>query len=62
MVEIILFLFIQAFAKEGAHVMATDINGEKLKELDSYPSKFTVLSVYYYCHLVANFHHFESIV
>ncbi|KAJ8335839.1 hypothetical protein SKAU_G00391810 [Synaphobranchus kaupii] len=27
-----------AFAKEGAQVMATDINGEKLKELDSYPN------------------------
>ncbi|XP_061101725.1 dehydrogenase/reductase SDR family member 6 [Conger conger] len=27
-----------AFAKEGAHVTATDINSEKLKELDSYPS------------------------
>lgn len=28
---------IQAFAKEGAQVTATDINGEKLKELDSIP-------------------------
>ncbi|KAJ8281042.1 hypothetical protein GJAV_G00062760 [Gymnothorax javanicus] len=26
-----------AFAKEGAQVVATDINGEKLKELNSYP-------------------------
>lgn len=25
---------LQAFAKEGAQVTATDINGEKLKELD----------------------------
>lgn len=28
---------IQAFAKEGAQVTATDINGEKLKELDGIP-------------------------
>lgn len=27
----------QAFAKEGAQVTATDINGEKLKELDGVP-------------------------
>jgi hypothetical protein len=26
---------LQAFAKEGAKVTATDINGEKLRELDS---------------------------
>ena len=26
----------EAFAKEGARVIATDINGEKLKELSSY--------------------------
>lgn len=27
--------YLQAFAKEGAKVTATDINGEKLQELDS---------------------------
>ncbi|PIO25634.1 hypothetical protein AB205_0111120 [Aquarana catesbeiana] len=29
-----------AFAKEGAKVIATDINGEKLKELESYKGYF----------------------
>lgn len=29
----------QAFAKEGAQVTATDINGEKLKELDGIQGK-----------------------
>ena len=29
----------QAFAKEGAKVIATDINESKLQELDKYPGK-----------------------
>lgn len=31
------FLFLKAFAKEGAQVIATDINESKLRELESYP-------------------------
>lgn len=35
----VFFPQLQAFAKEGAQVTATDINGEKLKELDGIQGK-----------------------
>lgn len=35
---------LQAFAKEGARVTATDINGEKLKELDGVQGKSQMLA------------------
>ena len=30
----------EAFAKEGAEVIATDVNGDKLKELDGVAGKY----------------------
>lgn len=46
-------MLFQAFAKEGAQVIATDINEEKLKELNGVPGTvlFIVASC---CHLVDN--------
>lgn len=43
----------QAFAKEGAQVVATDINEEKLKELNGVPGMVPFIVVCC-CHLMDN--------
>lgn len=39
------YCILQAFAKEGAKVIATDINKTKLQELEKYPGKSSTVGV-----------------
>lgn len=39
------YCILQAFAKEGAKVIATDINKTKLQELEIYPGKSSTVGI-----------------
>lgn len=39
------YCILQAFAKEGAKVIATDINKSKLQELEKYPGKRSTVGI-----------------